>query len=707
MAVIQFAHWQYRLADGELIHPKGSIRLQPRIAKLLSKLLQFPNQILSREELIDYIWGEKSVNEDALSRCIAELRSILQDDSNDPKYIETIPKKGYRFICPLQQASKKPLISNLNLFSWFGATLLLISVMGVWIYKTNTKDHLISIYQTGLANAKRITVDTDLKWHPQVNHAGDKVAYSTKHEDFLAIKLVDLQGKTLDLINEVGSHLMSPSFSPTDEELLFVQLQAKACQIYRYQLFNKQKQKLAECAAPEATSLLDWSPDGRYMVYVAPERSKEDDRNPKLQNTSIWLMDLETGSQTELTTPSNPQEFDTSPKFSPDGKSLGFIRGTSSIRNIYTLAFTPQQFSTHSKQHLTVKPLTHDAAIISHFVWLNDNAHMIFDSNKNGDRGLWLLNEQSGQVTLLGARDGQFPSLDNQNQNLVFQEVKYNANIWQLDLKQNLKPEPLITSIKYNSFPKYTPDGKRIAFVSNRKGKSSVWLYDIGAKSQTEIIQIANTDLTLPVWDQQGENLLISSRGETGYQCYQLSISTRSFETLSEIQGQHFGCVYGASGEIYAISREPNEPSYLFKLKGSNLTRITNFSVNQVALTNNDKVVYSTPDSNGIFLMTDNGESINLAPDYKGSWSVHWVVRDNYLYFARFQQAAQSNGEIAKPGLYQIDLTSLEQNFVSAELPSAIGNTIDVDPLHQSILLVKTDSVEMNLYHAKLNENLK
>lgn len=699
---IGFGDWRYKIQESELRRGGESVRLQPRIAKLLTQFVLHPNQVISRDQLIDFIWGQKSINEDALSRCIAELRGILGDKSNNPQFIETIPKRGYRFIAPVSQPaeqSSKKLVKQV-MIALVGVFIL--ATLFIYKYAAQPQDQLEERLQAALVTAERISADNDYKYQPQLSTKGDKVAYSVAQDGFFVIKIIDNNGAYLQTLSEPGFHLMSPRFAPDDEKLFLVRFMDDGCQIYSYNLLTKQKQLFVQCATPGASSMLDLSPDGRYLAYVAAESIVEDDLNKDNTNSTIWLLEIETGSKTQLTTNSSLQDFDTSPRFSPDGTALAFIRGSSSIRNIYLMPFNPESFSSHSVQQIPAKSLTEDAAYISHLDWLKDSRRIIFDSNKQGDRSLWLLDTDTMQQKALGARDAQFPTLDKSNQGIVFQEVNYNANIWQVNLAQDGKSVSLIESIKYNNFPRFSPNGDSVVFVSNRKGRASIWLYDVNSKSQTEIMSVNDAELINPIWDESGNNLLVSSRGVNGYQCYQLNIASKTFEQLANINQQYFGCIFGTEEDIYAISREPGQPAYMFRLdKQGKITKLSEFSVNQIAATADGSVIFSRPDVKGIFRLNLASKDVEiLVADYHNSWSAHWSLVGNNLYFARFKQD-KFNG--FGKGIYRMGLSTLAQQKITSELPSAIGNTLDVHPNQKSILVTKTDRVIMSLYYASLS----
>jgi DNA-binding winged helix-turn-helix (wHTH) protein/TolB-like protein len=83
------------------------VRLQAEPAKVLSHLVTHAGEIVSREDLHDAVWGEQTFVdfERGLNVCIAEIRSALGDESTSPKFIRTIPRRGYQFIYPVERVS--------------------------------------------------------------------------------------------------------------------------------------------------------------------------------------------------------------------------------------------------------------------------------------------------------------------------------------------------------------------------------------------------------------------------------------------------------------------------------------------------------------------------------------------------------------------------------------------------------------------------
>jgi DNA-binding response OmpR family regulator len=101
-----------RLRSRELVLDRSTRRvfisdqeqpLTPKSVSMLEYFMTHPNELISREQLLDVVWGwESAIGERAVDTRIAELRKALRDDANDPQYIETVPGAGYRYIAPVE-----------------------------------------------------------------------------------------------------------------------------------------------------------------------------------------------------------------------------------------------------------------------------------------------------------------------------------------------------------------------------------------------------------------------------------------------------------------------------------------------------------------------------------------------------------------------------------------------------------------------------
>src|SRR5579863_5338366 len=99
-SVVRFGTYEVSLQSGEVRKSGLKIRVQQQPMKLLEILLEHPGEVVTREELRSRVWPDESFGDfdQALNIAIGKLRTALEDSAENPRFIETLPKRGYRFI---------------------------------------------------------------------------------------------------------------------------------------------------------------------------------------------------------------------------------------------------------------------------------------------------------------------------------------------------------------------------------------------------------------------------------------------------------------------------------------------------------------------------------------------------------------------------------------------------------------------------------
>jgi len=82
-----------------------AVHLEPKVMEVLLCLATHAGEVVSKEELLKAVWPDTFVTDDALKHCISDLRRVFEDDAREPRFIETIPKRGYRLVAPVLLAS--------------------------------------------------------------------------------------------------------------------------------------------------------------------------------------------------------------------------------------------------------------------------------------------------------------------------------------------------------------------------------------------------------------------------------------------------------------------------------------------------------------------------------------------------------------------------------------------------------------------------
>src|SRR5262245_50085807 len=103
-ALLYFPPFRLDPSNERLWHEAVEIPLRPKTFAVLRYLVEHPEQLVTKEELLNAVWAETVVGEDALTGCIRELRKVFGEEAKQPRYIETVHRRGFRFIAPVTSA---------------------------------------------------------------------------------------------------------------------------------------------------------------------------------------------------------------------------------------------------------------------------------------------------------------------------------------------------------------------------------------------------------------------------------------------------------------------------------------------------------------------------------------------------------------------------------------------------------------------------
>ncbi|HEY3056245.1 MAG TPA: winged helix-turn-helix domain-containing protein [Thermoanaerobaculia bacterium] len=102
-----FGPFTLDVEGAELRKGNDKVPVRPKCFDLLVYLIENAGRVISKEELLDKIWSDVVINDATLNRTVTELRAALGDDADDPKYIETVSRKGYKFIGEVSGAPRE------------------------------------------------------------------------------------------------------------------------------------------------------------------------------------------------------------------------------------------------------------------------------------------------------------------------------------------------------------------------------------------------------------------------------------------------------------------------------------------------------------------------------------------------------------------------------------------------------------------------
>src|SRR6266496_809023 len=103
--VVRFSLFEVDLQTGEIRKGGRKVNLQEQPFQVLATLLERPGELVTREELQEKLWPAETVDFDSgLNKAVKKLREALDDSADNPRFVQTLPRRGYRFIAPVERA---------------------------------------------------------------------------------------------------------------------------------------------------------------------------------------------------------------------------------------------------------------------------------------------------------------------------------------------------------------------------------------------------------------------------------------------------------------------------------------------------------------------------------------------------------------------------------------------------------------------------
>jgi DNA-binding winged helix-turn-helix (wHTH) protein len=108
--LIRFGTFQLDTQAGQLLKNGRVVRLKPQPLRLLQLLISRPGELVTRDEIRDLLWGTDTFVdfEQGMNTAVRQIREALGDDAETPVFVETVPKRGYRFIAPVDAGAPPP-----------------------------------------------------------------------------------------------------------------------------------------------------------------------------------------------------------------------------------------------------------------------------------------------------------------------------------------------------------------------------------------------------------------------------------------------------------------------------------------------------------------------------------------------------------------------------------------------------------------------
>ena len=573
--LVRFESFEVDVRAGELRKAGVRLKLPGQPFQVLTILLEHPGEVVTREELQKRLWPDTFVDVDHnLNTAINKIREVLGDSAESPRFVETLPRRGYRFVAPVEgtRATEVPGGSGVrqeSRMAWVRRSsilfvvLVLLAAVGFFIYRrlqspaalaqrTLTRltfdDGLqigatwspdgrfiayssnrggkfdIWVQQVSGGDPVQITKGPGHHWQPDWSPDGKYIAYRSEDGEGGLFVLPALGGEGLE--RRIATFGYRPRWSPNSSQILFQTAQVYGLnRIYVVDLDGSAPREIAaEFLSSKAVGLGNsalsaaWHPDGkRVTVWLGEEQPRP----------SFWTLPIAGGAAVKSTLPSDlVKQFedvavagveqgsgeDSTFSWAPSRNAIYFERTSRGVRNIWKMIVDPETLQGTAIERLTTGP-GHDTDLA-----ISPGGRMAFTAETQHIRA-WVFPFDATHGRLTGAGQALTPpalkvtgglGLTRDGSKLAFSGNRSGK----LDLWQKSMidgRESPIAADDYNRLGlQWSPDGTRLAYTRAKARGSQVMLWSSQSRNEEPLTTFTQSFWGMWDWSPDGKWILVS-----------------------------------------------------------------------------------------------------------------------------------------------------------------------------------------------------
>lgn len=524
----QFGDYLLDAQEKVLFRDGKPVPVTPKAFLLLQTLVERRGRLVEKEQLMEAVWADSFVEQGNLSFTINLLRKVLGDDSHNPRFIETVPRRGYRFIAEVTEisyrngANRHLVNSSANLLSsnpprpQLRRSVLIFVVAGLVLAASW---YAVGTYRRARTSAPILSVPFESEpfstsgnvAHAVISPDGKHVVYSSETGGKQNVWLRDLEtSENVQLIPPSDDHYLGFAFSKSGSTLFFVRKgsdDSAPTAVYRMAKFGGIPAKIID----KAEGWLSISPDDQHISFV---RCAYTDQN----YCSLLTAGVDGSNERTLVSKARPIRI-SAQDFSPDGRSVAFAAGHSTnggsdfqiLRinladgaeseitqkkyfNVKSLKWLPvgDELLATAMETLDGKiniwrldavsreavPLTKDSVNYNAISFDAAATQMISTQLSNNFKLVRTIDGQSNVLTAARftafAPDGRIVYVADDN------------NIW-ITNSDGTNQRQLTSDPATEIYPQVSPDNRFIFFTSNRSGSNQVWRINADGTDQMQL----------------------------------------------------------------------------------------------------------------------------------------------------------------------------------------------------------------------------
>lgn len=520
-------------------------RVEPRIMQVLMLLARHQGQSVSRDILLHLCWGGVFVAEDSLNRCIFQLRRALRDLGSTHIRVETIPKFGYALFVddlpagvpapaadappdttsgaeadgpakPLPAVPSAPVgwRQRLGLTIAIAVLSLAVIVLGVAYWRVDrTVGPRVPVF-----DVLPLTLEPGMDLFPGLSPDGEMAAYAARNsfDDFdIILRGTGPNGRSVSLTN-TAEHDRAPVWSPNGDAIAFLRSDRDwKCAIYVIAVPVGKERRVGDCVGDQLPNLA-WQPDGQAIVFTAiPDAS--------VKMSRLMVMPLEGGAPRLLPVPPGGNADDWLPSYSPDGTKLAFARAWPDGHMSILVVDVRSGRELHR--------LVLDSSSVN-FDWAVDGRGLYLTNVSRQRRGLWHVDLESGRWQQVMPGIGQLGRLSTARRRGVMAMEIYRGHGDVVEFTADARQHTLQGSGANEYEPQLSPDGKAMAFVSDRTGGPQIWLAE-DDRPPRPLTNLPDANMNSLRWSPDSRTLLFVAEVGMVSDLYQVTIADEATVRLT------------------------------------------------------------------------------------------------------------------------------------------------------------------------------
>jgi DNA-binding winged helix-turn-helix (wHTH) protein len=469
--MIQIGQFKIDKNNAKIYQSETEISVEPKIFQLLLLFIDNPAAIIDRDTIIEQLWSGRFVTDNTINKQIANLRRVLGDDPKQAKYIQTVPKMGYRLICPveftenttseLDSGSDKPKAMR-KYVVFFSLVIFSISTFYYALFSSALSLDL-SI------KTLEVTRATGIEFSPQVIPGTETILFLRQQMDQNNNELwfKNLITGESNKINVSGYQISKLVALPTDQysKLLvyFVGSEGGSCNIYKASLLQTKTltdiAPLFECASFKLSDIV-FNHKSDKLIFTAIKADSG--------TNQVYAYDIKTQSQELLRQPTPIGKGNQAIDISPDGEKL-LIMSIDSKKNttLYVLNLISNELTRHRSFNY----------FITEAIWDHDSTHIYYSGPPPSHQIFRSNIDKSEEIQIVSVSDylSNDMVLYRDNQLLFSTRITNFNNEWFI---QPIELKPANSNV-FDIIPALFHQQNKYLFISQRTGKSQIYLGDL------------------------------------------------------------------------------------------------------------------------------------------------------------------------------------------------------------------------------------